>query len=161
MALPRLKALPPPAAVSYSRAPRTDSHATTNTGTRCADSCSGTNTRARRTGPRDGSNAWPYHGTRNDNGCSGNHRLTWNDGCARNHRRAGNTDADTWHHTDSRRAHSHAGANTRTRCSHTRTAGHASPRRTCSRSHTTARLTGFGSGTDDRSNKGHGDGKIL
>jgi hypothetical protein len=161
MALPRLKALPPPAAIPHSRAPRTDSHATANTGTRCSDSCSGTNTRARRAGPRDRSNAWPYHGPWNDNGCSGNHRLSWNDACARNHRRAGNTDADAWHHTRSRRAHSHAGANTGTRCSHTRTAGHASPRRTCSRSHTTARLTGFGSGTDDRSDKGYGDGEML
>ena len=143
------KALPPTAAVSHSRAPRTDSHAAANTGTRCADSCSGTNTRARRTGPRDRANAWHHRGPRNDNGC------------ARNHRRAGNTDADTWHLTDFRRAHSHAGANTRTRCSHTRTAGHASPRRTGSSSHTTARLTGFGIGTDDRSDKGYGDGKTL
>ena len=149
MAFPCLKALPPPAAIPHSRAPRTDSHATANTGTRCADSCSGTNTRARRTGPRDRSNAWPYHGPRNDNGC------------ARNHRRAGNTDADTWHHTDSRRAHSHAGANTRTRCPHTRTAGHASPRRTGSSSHAAARLTGFGSGTDDSGDQGHGDSEIL
>jgi hypothetical protein len=156
------KALPPTAAVPHSRAPRTDSRAPANTSTRCADSYAGTYTRARRTGPRDRANAWPYHGTRNDNGS------------ARNHRRAGNTDADTWHHTDSRRAHSHAwhhtrsrrahshaGANTRTRCSHTRTAGHASPRRTCSRSHTTARLTGFGSVTDDRSDKSQGDGEML
>jgi hypothetical protein len=28
-------------------------------------------------------------------------------------------------------------------------------------SRTAARLTGFGSGTDDRSDKGHGDGQIL
>ena len=76
MALPRLEVLPPTAAVSYSRAPRTDSHATTNTGTRGTDSYAGTDTRARRTGPRDRANAWPHRGPRNDNGCSGNHRLT-------------------------------------------------------------------------------------
>jgi hypothetical protein len=119
MALPRLKALPPPAAISHSRAPRTDSHATANTGTRCADSHATANT-----------------GTR----------------CADSHATA---------NTGTRCADSHAGANTRTRCSHTRTAGHASPRRTCSRSHTTARLTGFGRSADDRSDKGQGDGEIL
>ncbi len=155
MASPRLKALPPPAAVPHSSAPTntgtrgTDSYSGTNPHTRRTDSCSGTNTRARRTGPRDRANAWCDCRPRNDNGC------------ARNYRRAGNTDADTWHHTRSRRAHSHAGSNTGTRCSHTRAAGHASTRRTGASSHTAARLSGFGRSTDDRSDKGHGDGEIL
>ena len=94
-------------------------------------------------------NARRHHRPRNDNGSAGNPR------------RVGNTNADTWHHTRSRRAHSHSGANTRTRWSHTRAAGHASTRRPGSNPRTAALLTGFGSGTDQRSDKGHGDGEIL
>jgi len=153
--------LPPPtaAAVPYSSARRTDADTTTNTGPWGTDSCAGTNTRARRTGTRYGPNAWRHRRPRNDNSCAWNNGRAWNNRGAWNNRRAWNTDAGTRHHTGSRRSHTRTAGHANTRRTDSGARPHASTRRTGSR--TAARLTGFGSGTDDRTDKGHGDGKIL